>query len=381
MPYRVFVVDGRVEAPGTPPTWKRRMELPFISGSWERKRNGGAGGQVVVPTQATEFEGTQRLPVWPWQSWIVIEWKAHNTNTWHMVYAGVITEAAYDWAAKKLTLSHTDIWQLWAHRIVTTDRTNTIASSKVAWSGLSAGTLIKRIVQNATSPYGSPMMYAMPMVYPSDAAGTQALDVYGYSFEKASDLINDIITDENGPDIDFRPRWSSNDTLEWVLEVNANKRILAEYNLGAEQSNVLGMTYRLNGAGLCEKMYGAGEGSERRTLVRQSDNETTEYLAMEDSVKFSSVTSLTRLQSMTTAARQARDGAIRQTEFTVFVDNEQPLNALALGGSIRWYSEEAKDPWLLSGWHELELIGFSGSLTSESINLTTQEMEGRAGDL
>ena len=381
MPYRVLVVDGRVEVPGVPPTWKVRMELPYVSGSWERKRNGGSSGQVVVHTRDEMFEGTQRLPVWPWQSWIVIEWRPRNSNSWSIVYAGVITEAAYEWHTKKLTLSHTDIWALWEHRVITGNRTNDIASSKVSWSNLSAGTLIKRILQNATTPFGSTMMYSVPIVYPPDVAGTQSFTVYGYNFEKAGALINGIITDENGPDVDFRPRWSANRTLEWVLEINANKgQLIAEYNLGADESNIVEMTYRLNGGYLCAKMYGAGEGTERRTLVRQSDNETTEYLAMEDVVKFSGISNLTRLQSMTTSARQARDGAIRQTDMSVMIDKDQPLTNLALGGLVGYYVDERKDPWMLAGWHRVELIGYAGNLTSEKVHLTIQDMEGRAAD-
>lgn len=379
MPYRVQVVDGRVETPGVPPTWKPRMELPFDSGSWSRKRNGGAGGRLVLDARHEKFASTQRLPIWPWQSWIVVEWQAAAFTAWNIVYAGVITEDTYDWASKKITISHSDVWSIFEQRIVTTDRTNDIAGSKVTWSGLSKATMIKRIIQNITNGFGSPLMYEFPFVLPADEAGTEELTVYGYNFEKASDLINDYIEDDGGPDIDFRPRWSSSGSLEWVMEVNANKTLVWDYDLDADQSSVENLQYRLNGESLCIKVYGAGEGSERRTLVRQSDHDVSNYLAMEDSEKFSTVKNLTKLQAMTTGNRLGRAAAIRQIDMTVRADGSPGLNEMALGGSVRWKAD--KDIWLTSGWHEWEVIELSGNLTDELVNITTQDLLGPEADL
>lgn len=377
MPYRVQVVDGVISTPGVVPTWKPRMELPFESGAWERKRNGGGSGSLTLNALDPNFKGTQRSPIWPWQSWLVIEWRHPNSTTWHIVYAGVITEARYSWSSKKIMLRHSDIWAVWARRIITGDRTNDIASSKITWSGLSKATMIKRLVQNAIDPKGSPLYYDMPIIFPADVAGGESLTVYGYNFDKAADLINDYVEEENGPDIDFRPRWSTDGRLEWVMEVNPNTSRVWDYDLDAEHNSVDEMEYTLSGDDITNKVYGAGEGSERRTLVRQSDNNTTPYPALEDSVKFSNVKDLTKLQAMTTGDRQGRDGAIRQLDMTVRADGSPRLSELALGGSIRWKAD--KDTWLLSGWHTWELIAFSGNLTDELVKLTTQEMEGRAG--
>lgn len=379
MPYRVLVVDGRVETPGVSPTWKVRMELPFVSGSWERKRNGGAGGRLVLDARHEKFQGTQRLPIWPWQSWLVYEWRHPNSETWHVVYAGVVVSDSYDWGSKQITIVHTDVWSLFEHRIVTTDRTNDIAGSKVTWSGVSQATMIKRIIQNITTPFGSPLMYAFPFVLPADASGSEELTVYGYNFEKASDLINDYIEDDGGPDIDFRPRWSSNDTLEWVMEVNANKSKVWDYDLDADQSSVENLQYLLTGAELCIKVFGAGEGSERRTLVQQSDHDVSNYLAMEDSEKFSGIKNLTKLQSATTGNRLGRAAAIRQIDMTVRADGSPGLSELDLGGAVRWKAD--KDVWLTEGWHAWEVIALSGSLTDELVSITTQDMLGPEADL
>lgn len=379
MPYRVQVVDGRSDPPGTVPTWKPRMELPFVSGSWERKRNGGASGQLVLDSRHEKFKGTQRLPIWPWQSWVVYEWRHPSSETWHVVYAGVIVSDSYDWKSKQITISHTDVWSIFAQRIVTSDRTHNIADSKITWSGLSKATMIKRIIQNITNGFGSSQVYDFPFVLPSDVSGSEALTVYGYNFEKASDLINDYIEDDNGPDIDFRPRWSSSGALEWVMEVNANKNDLWDYDLDADQSSVENLTYLLTGAELCVNVYGAGEGTERRTLVRQSKHDEANYLAMESSEKFSGVKSLDKLQTMTTGNRLGRAAAIRQIDMTVRADGSPRLNELSLGGSIRWKADD--DVWLTEGWHAWEVIALSGNLTDELVNITTQDMLGPEADL
>ena len=375
MPYRVQVVDGAVGEGYVPPTWRPRMELPFTSGSWARNRNRGARGQITVDARHPAFAGTQRTPVWPWASWVAIEWQAASFTRWNLVYAGVITEAQYDWASKQITFSHEDIWSLWARRLVTNDRTNQIAKAKVSWSGLSKGTLIKRILQNATSAFDAGRYYDMPIVYPADVTGSNSLEVYGYNFETAESLINDLIEDEDGPDIDFRPRWSSEGTLEWVLEVNANKSLVWDYDMDADQTGVESMVYRLNADSITNVMYGTGEGTEVDTLVRQSKSVGIPYPALEGTESFSNTKSLDKLQSQLTEARRAVDGAIRQLDMTVYANREPYLSDLRLGGSIRWKAD--KDTWLLSGWHPMELIGFSGSLTDEKVDLVIQSMEGR----
>ena len=375
MPYRVWVVDGAVGEGYAAPSWRKRLELPFKSGSWARNRNRGGSGSVVVDTRHPAFAGVERTPVWPWASWIVIEWQAPGSSVWHLVYAGVITECAYDWESKELTLAHTDIWELWKRRIVTGDRSNQIAKSKITWSNLSAGTLVKRIVQNAVNPHGVGRYYGMPIVYPADVSGAQDLEVYGYNFETADDLIRDIIDDDDGPDIDFRPRWSSSGTLEWVLEVNANKNLVWDYDMDVDHPAVASMSYRLNAEEVTNVLYGTGEGTEVDMLVRQSLADGIPYPALEDVENFSNEKSLTRLQARSTGSRRAKDGAIRQLDMSVFADRGPFLSELRLGGSIRWKANN--DPWLLSGWHPMEMIGYSGNLTDEKVALTLQSMEGR----
>lgn len=375
MPYRVSVVDGEVTEGYVGPTWKPRMFLPFKSGSWARNRSSGSQGQIVVDTRDPAFKGTQRSPVWPWSSWIVIEWRRPTSEVWHLIYAGVITDARYDWATKELTLSHEDIWTILKKRIVTDDRSNDIAKAKVSWSGWSRGTLIKRILQNITNPFNAGRYYGLPLVFPEDSAGAHSLEVYGYNFETADDLIRDLIEDEDGPDIDFRPRWSSDGTLELVLEVNANKSLLWDYDMDVERPAVASMVYRLSGTEITNVLYGIGEGTEVRTLVRQSRSIGLPYPALEGTGSFSNVKSLERLQSLTTESRRTTDGAIRQLDMTVFADAGPYLSELRLGGSIRWKAD--KDTWLLSGWHPMELLGMSGNLTDEKVSLVIQSLEGR----
>lgn len=371
MPYRVQLVDGQ--------TWRPAMEIKPKSGSWGRARNSGRGGQCTIQANDPDhFEGTQRTPVWPFQQWIVVDWAPPGSVDWKILYAGVITEAAYDWATKVLALTHSDIWVFWDRRFVLADRTNDLASSKVTWSNISPQTMAVRAVKAGVNAQGSPLRYAMPVVFPAETIGALDRVIYGYSLETVRDILDDVMESENGPDIDFRPRWSTEGTLEWVMEFNANKSVVFDYNLDADQTPVTGMTYQLSGTGLANKVYGLGEGTEKKMLVRQSSGDLSPYPALEADESFKEVKKLTQLQDRTTGARKALDGAIRQVSLKVRDDGPPRVTDLRLGATIRWKAD--KDSWLLSGWSQgWELIEYSGPMTSGDVSLDFQEMEGRSG--
>lgn len=371
MGYRVQLVDGR--------SFRPTMEVKPVSGSWSRARNIGRGGNCTIQANDPDyFLGTQRTPVWPFQQWIVVEWAPPGSLVWKILYAGIITEAVYSWAGKSLDLAHSDLWVFWPKRVVTPDRSNDLASKKITWTGHSAGTIAKKAIQAGLNAQGSPLNYALPIVFPADVAGTHDRTVYGYNFETVQDILDEVMESDEGPDIDFRPRWSTGGTLEWVMEVNANRTVVFDYNLDADQTPVTSMTYKLAGMGLSNKVYGLGEGSEKKMLVRQSSGDLSPYPALESTASFKEINKLDRLQARTTGARKALDGAIRQVDMTVKDDGPPRVTDLLLGSTIRWKAD--KDSWLLSGWSSgWELIEYSGQMTGGDVKLAFQEMEGRAG--
>lgn len=355
------------------------MEVKAKSGSWARARNTGRSGECTIQANDPDhFLGTQRTPVWPYQNWVVVEWAPPGSLAWKILYAGVITKPVYSWASKTLTLPHTDIWAFWPKRHVLPDRSNDLASKKITWTGLSAGTIAKRAVQAGLDGQGSPLNYGLPIVFPADVAGSITRPVYGYNVETVQDILDEVMESDGGPDIDFRPRWSSEGTLEWVMEMNANKSLVFDYNLDAEQTPVVDMKYALDGSRLSNKVYGLGEGSEKKMLVRQSSGDLSPYPALESTASFKEINKLDRLQARATGARKALDGAIRQVNMTVRADGPPSVTDLRLGATIRWKAD--KDSWLLSGWSSgWELIEYSGSMTEGNIDMSFQEMEGRSG--
>lgn len=370
MPYRIQVVDGA--------TWRPTMELKPTSGPWARARNSGRGGQLVVQTKDEHFVGTQRLPVWPVQNWIVVEWAPVGSFEWKILYAAIITEAAYDWVTKNLTLSHTDLWHFWDRRFVLADRANTLASSKIVWTNVSAMTLAIRAVKAGLDGHGSPLTYAMPIVFPSETAGTIDRTIYGYSLETVRDILDDVMESENGPDIDFRPRWSSTGTLEWVMEFNANRDVVFDYDLDADQTPVTSMTYQISGSHLANKVYGLGEGTEKKMLVRQSTHDSSPYPALELDESFREVKKVDQLQKRTTGARLTSGITVRQVTIKVQAEGPPSVKDLRLGAKVYWKADS--DSWLLSGWSAgWEIIEYSGSMTSDDISLVFQEIEGAAG--
>lgn len=368
MPYRVQIVSAE--------TWRPLMEVKPLSGSWSRARNAGRGGQMTVQVRGDEYaQDVRRLDTWPFQRWVVVEWASPGSEDYRVLYAGAILNPRYSWLTGQLSISHTDIWAMWTRRLVLASRTASAATEHLKWTGMSLGMLAKRAVAAGLDPRESHLNYALPVVLPADVPGTVDRTVYGYNFETVQDLLDEVLESEAGPNIDFRPRWSSEGTLEWVMEFNANGSVVFDYDLDAEDSPVKDLEYALDGSHLANFLYGVGEGSEKKTLVRISDAQETPYIALEDVESFKEVSKLDRLQRLTTGSRLARDGAIRTMTMKVTADGPPKVTDLRVGASVRWKAEV--DKYFLSGWSVgWELLEYGGSFGSEEINLVFQDFEG-----
>lgn len=355
MTYRVVLVEAG--------TWKQRMELTPLSGPWARALNAGKSGQMTL--QAGDLdEAFIVIPdtTWPLLNWVVIEWDGTP------VYAGVVTDTEYDWKTKQVTLSHSDIWWYWGKRYVLNDRTSTFPKSVINWSGMRRATMAKRAIQAGMNG-GTDPDYALPVAFQADgAAGTLDRPVYGYNLETVQDILDELMEAEDGFDLDFRPRWSAAGTLEFIMEVDAHKDRVLEWDLDAEDTPVQSLKFRVAGSGITTGIYGVGEGSEKNMIANVNRVSGTAYPALETMASFKEVNTATRLAARVRGIRRASSGAMRQVDASVSATGSPGLSSFHLGSLVRWRAEN--DTWLPSGWSEnWELLEMSGNVSSNEVSM------------
>ncbi|MGO3763473.1 hypothetical protein [Glutamicibacter arilaitensis] len=362
MAYTVCVVDTG--------SWRKISDIEPISGSWARALNAGRSGSL---TAKAGYDGSLgpvvRATLWPLETMVVVESESR------IEFAGLVTNAKYSWRTQQVTATLQDIWWMFSKRFLLDNRTSLLTQSELNFGNVDLRMLAKRAIEFGTNG-GSAPEYDLPIVLPPNSSGTLNRRVYGYDMETIQDLLDEVIDSDGGLDLDFRPRWAADGSLEWVMDTNANKDRFLEWDLDAADHNVTDFDFIVDGEGIGNIVYGLGEGSEVDMKVHAAKTPESVYLALERSVAFKDVKDTDTLRRRTLGEMVPTNGAIRQISMNINGDERPNVSDLLLGEEIRWKADN--DPWLISGWSSgWELLEYSGSMTDPDVKL---DFQGREGD-
>ena len=236
MAYKVCIVDTG--------SWSKITDVEPLSGSWARALGAGRSGSLVLQAGDDGSLGPViRSTTWPLETLVVVESDAR------IEYAGFVTTTKYSWQSKQVNLTLNDIWWMFKKRFLLDDRTNTLTQSELNFNNVDSRMLAKRAIEFGTNEDSFPD-YHLPIVLPADSSGSIDRTVYGYDMETIQDLLDEAMDSEDGVDLDFRPRWATDGTLEWVMEANANKTRLLEWDLDADEHNITDFDFTVEGEGI-----------------------------------------------------------------------------------------------------------------------------------
>ncbi|WP_426302778.1 hypothetical protein [Arthrobacter sp. R-11] len=331
--------------------------------TWARAKNEGRSGNASFKLgDPAVAEAATYWNLFPLQRALVLEWDDV------VVYAGIIDDVDYDFDSKTLDLVHKDLWSVWPFRYALAVHGAGAQSTKLVYNNLTLATLAKRAVFEGQNSLPS-SQYQLPIVYPADATGTHDETWYGYHFKKVSDILDEIIKTEGGPDIDFAPRWAADGSLEWVMRTGDLSGATWEWDLSQLRPEVKGAKLKISADDMVTRVIGTGEGSEKKVLTASAEATDSTIIGRERVTSFQGEASLTRLQARTRADLEATRVSVQQPGFSVRADGVVPVSALQLGGTVWWHVQD--DPYIPFGWKDEELIEFSGDL-SNRVKLSLQ---------
>lgn len=248
-------------------TGRMAAEIPFINTlSYSYAINDPGTGSVIVPlggngmSQADIEELTQ-----PWR------W------TWAIAYrnflcqAGpVISEQMTD-TQNYTTVTFAGIWKLFSKRLL---------FPATFTGGNPATTAVDTIYTNVTYRQAAKNIVAtslargsVPIVLPpDDAPGTNTLTYYGYDMNLVSDALTNLTALDGGPEIEFRPQFSTTQPgyLQWVMRIGSPR--LAQlgtpwtWDYGARGS-VQQLDFNRDGSSMTFSDYTRCSGSQYTLLV------------------------------------------------------------------------------------------------------------------
>lgn len=346
----------------------RRQQLPVSAFSWDRVLNESGSAQVTVQLRDKVVSQLPYMDLTtPLTRTVVLSWDNKA------VYAGIIWARKYDRDAGTMTLTLGDLWTMLAVRLALDRGATNIAASKLAWSGLSLPTLIKKVIESGlTRPSND---WLLPIVFPPDIGGIYGKELYGYDFPVVADVVDELIWQDGGPDVDFQPSWSDGNApvFQWVMRAaDPLNQGLWVWNISAEKSGVTGLSWEENAQKVTTSLVSRGEGSEKNVLHKRRQVDGLGY-ALERSATSPNQKTMLEVESYAIAQVGLLQSPTQQWDFSVMTDARVPVSSLLLGGTVRLLSSD--DPVIPDGEHNHRLIQFSGDLSSK-VKLGVQPIGG-----
>lgn len=204
-----------------------------------------------------------------------------DTGTETFLEAGPIWTHSYDGNTRQLTIRASGLWSLWDHRMVlpVLSAGQSPSSVTTTYTGLSLGTIAKRLVALAQTHTGG----SVPVALPTDETGTNSNTYPGYAMDKVGDMLRNLTGVEGGPEIQFVPRRQASDPtkLEWVMRVGTTEAPLLSqmgadwiWDLTAVKSSASGLKVTRDGSVMTCTQWVQGAGTDVSTLFGQASDST-----------------------------------------------------------------------------------------------------------
>lgn len=214
---------------------------------------------------------------------------------------------------------------------------NFSATSTLSWSGLSLGTIAKRVVQAALAkPNGGlPITFGDDETAPKDAYHTRTFYGYNVANLSAADILSkianvgsDSVEGVYGPDIDFRPEIVDSQHVGWHMTFGTEndpyigQDSIHDWEEGSDGTGNL--TRKFSADYVAHRVYGVGDGQDEGTRVTRVSTDIPEHMPLLESVISDSQWSNDNLlKAHANASLQA--APLRQFTLDVRADGATPL--------------------------------------------------------
>lgn len=272
-------------------TGRRILNVPVMTGPWDDRLGAAETVSVTVDMNDPDVQALDlRNSGTPAQSALfVVEGNV-------IMAGGPVWVRKYDRDNKTLTLDAQGLASYFDHRLILPllartasvnqwtisdpdDDTKTIANPALSsvFSNLSLGTIAKRLVQQSQTWTGG----NLPIVFQADEIADATRTYLGVEFKSVNEALTQLSEVENGPEINFQPRFTSDRLgIEWLLQVGTTAQPLITstavlaWNVTAPESPISGLQIKDDATNLGSLAWQTGGRMADTVLVARSYDST-----------------------------------------------------------------------------------------------------------
>lgn len=258
-----------------------------------------------------------------------------------------------------------------------------LPKSVLIYSGMSLGTIAKRVVQQGQIKSGG----ALPIAYPipdqltaNDATHTrtyEGFDVQNISVDAVLTKLSNVV---NGPDIMFRPRLLDDSRMVWDMftGTEGQPRIAQTqthiWDTDASMGSVSDLSIVSTGSYMVNRVYSVGAGSDQGTLITVSEdlsNIPNGFPLLESVIAISQSSDPNIVKAHGDGVLAMNRDMLREITLTVRADGMYPLGTYWPGDLVQIYTKN----WVTfkDGVTPCRLLTMTGDLsTASDIKLVMQ---------
>lgn len=351
-------------------TGRRLVQLPASAGTVRAVLNDEGEVTCTIPLRAEGVRDRTRevlAAVEPWRTFLAFQAGER------LVEAGPVVAHEYDDRTGEVAVKAVGMFGLMRHRLVINAGASQVQKSSLNYSGLSLGTIGKRIVQRSLQNPGGDL----PLVLPADVAGDHVRNYPGYEFATVAQRLADLSDVEGGPEFAFEPRFTTDRLgVEWVMRAGTDTDPLL-HQIGdawvwdlTTASALAGLSVTRDGANRTNSVYVTGQGMDESIKVARAATSaewSRGYPLLEAAYSHSTVTRQSTLDRHATAYRQQGSRPWATWRLTVMRDTYPSLAQYRCGD---WVAVHVADhPYLADGVYRSRIAALTASLASPTVTL------------
>lgn len=377
-------------------TGRRLMSLPVSECTWSVSAGDFGSMSATIPLSASDYQSLV-----PQVLSGVTVWSPSGTG---MRDIGVVTEpvrtfmavladdrvivagpiVTREWSEDGRSLTIAGLGQGWAlsRRIaIPATYAGRVQDASLDYTGLSLGTIVKRLVQATIAQTGG----ALPIVLPADEAGASERHYLGFELGSTWDRISQISKVIDGPEVALDPRLTADRMgIEHVLRTGT----LADptlhqagqdwyVDMSVPRGDLGGLTVKEDASSITSRAWATGKGSETALLISVASDPTAAaagYILTESVRSYSEVSEQATLDAHAAADVDANRRPWQTWTLKIPVDER--LGQYRNGD---WWSVRvgSSHPYLASGLYRSTMTSHSGSLADSMVSIAlVPTMEG-----